>query len=106
MSRAIIRVSSNARKGEVLTVKTLIEHKMESGFRYTSKGERVPRDIITTFVAMWDEEEIWRADLSSAIAANPFVAFTTVATNTGTLRVTWSGDNGFQVSEEMRITVT
>lgn len=106
MSRAILRVNATARSGEVLTVKTLIQHKMETGFRYTSTGERVPRDIITTFVATWDDEEIWRADLSSAIAANPFIAFTTVATKTGVLRVTWSGDNGFSFSEEARITVT
>lgn len=106
MSRAIIRVNQKARKGEVLTVKTLIQHPMESGFRYTTTGSRVPRDIITTFVATWDGEEIWRADLSSAIAANPFVAFTTIATKTGTLRVTWSGDNGFELSEDVRITVS
>ncbi len=105
-ARAIIRVNPKARAGEVLTVKTLIQHKMESGFRYTTTGERVPRDIITAFVATWDGEEIWRAELSSAIAANPFVAFTTVATKTGVLRVTWSGDNGFSLAEETRITVT
>ncbi len=106
MSRAILRVNPTARAGEVLTVKTLIQHKMESGFRYTTTGERVPRDIITNFVATWDGEEIWRADLSSAIAANPFIAFTTVATKSGVLRVMWSGDNGFAFSEETRITVT
>jgi sulfur-oxidizing protein SoxZ len=106
MSRAILRVNPTARAGEVLTVKTLIQHKMESGFRYTTTGERVPRDIITNVVATWDGEEIWRADLSSAIAANPFIAFTTVATKSGVLRVMWSGDNGFAFSEETRITVT
>lgn len=105
MSRTIIRVNPSARAGEIITVKTLIQHKMESGFRFTNTGQQVTRDIITTFVATWDGEEIWRADLSPAIAANPFIAFTTVATKTGTLRVTWSGDNGFSVSDETRITV-
>ncbi|MFM9937971.1 MAG: thiosulfate oxidation carrier complex protein SoxZ [Hyphomicrobiaceae bacterium] len=105
-SRAILRVNPTARSGEILSVRTLIQHKMESGFRYTTTGERVPRDIITSFVATWDGEEIWRADLSSAIAANPFVAFTTVATKTGVLRVVWRGDNGFEHAEETRITVT
>lgn len=106
MSRAILRVNQKARTGEVLTVRTLIQHSMESGFRYTTTGDRIARDIITTFVATWDGDVIWRAELSSAIAANPFVAFTTVATKTGTLRVTWTGDNGFSLSEETRITVT
>lgn len=106
MSRATIRAPATARRGEIIAIRTLIQHKMESGFRYTTTGERVPRDIVTSFIATWDGEEIWRADLSSAIAANPFVAFTTRAEKTGTLRITWRGDNGFEVSEQMRIAVT
>jgi sulfur-oxidizing protein SoxZ len=105
MSRAILRVPPKAKPGEIISVKTLIQHKMESGFRYTSTGERVPRDIVTKLVATWDGEEIYACDLSPAIAANPFVAFTTRATKTGTLRVTWTGDNGFTFSEEARIVV-
>ena len=105
MSRTVLRAPTKARRGEVITVKTLIEHKMESGFRYSTSGARVPRDIITTFVATWDGEEIWRADLSPAIAANPFVAFTTRVEKSGLLKVTWSGDNGFTASDELRITV-
>lgn len=105
MSRAILRVQSTARRGEVITVKTLVQHKMESGFRYTTTGERIPRDIITSLVATWDGEEIWRADLTPAIAANPYVAFATRAESSGTLRVTWRGDKGFELSEEARITV-
>lgn len=106
MTRAIIRVTAKAHVGEVLTVKTLIQHQMGSGFRFTSLGVQVPREIITSFTATWNGEVIWRAELSSAISANPYVAFTTVATETGTLRVTWVGDNGFSVSEETRVTVT
>lgn len=105
MSRAILRVPAKAAPGEIISVRTLIQHKMETGFRYTTTGERVPRDIVTRLVATWDGEEIYACELSPAVAANPFVAFTTRAEKTGTLRITWVGDNGFSYSEEARITV-
>lgn len=105
MSRAILRVPAKAKPGEIIAVRTLIQHKMETGFRYSTTGERTSRDIVTRLVATWDGEEIYVCELSPAIAANPFIAFTTRAEKTGTLRVTWMGDDGFSHSEEARITV-
>ena len=58
---------------------------METGFRRTQLGELIPRDIITPFVCTYNGVEIFRADLHPAIAANPLIAFTTVATESGTL---------------------
>lgn len=105
MSRALINVPATARRGEVITIKTLISHKMETGFRYSTTGTAIPRDIILTFSATYNGEEIFRADLSPAIAANPFVTFHTVATESGTIVFRWTGDNGFSASEEARIAV-
>jgi sulfur-oxidizing protein SoxZ len=105
MSRALVNVPPKARPGEVITIKALIQHKMETGFRYSNLGERIPRDIITTFIATYDGTEIFRCELSPAVAANPFIAFTTVAKASGTIALWWTGDNGFSVTEEARITV-
>lgn len=105
MARVLLNVPARARRGEIITIKTLIQHKMETGFRYTSTGQRVPRDIITRVVATYDGEEIFRADLSPAIAANPFVTFDTIATHSGTIRLQWTGDNGFSAVEEAPIVV-
>jgi sulfur-oxidizing protein SoxZ len=82
-----------------------MSHPMESGFRHTNLGERVPRDIITSFVATYNGEEIFRASLYPAIAANPFITFNTVATESGTIEFTWTGDNGFTATERVNITV-
>lgn len=105
MARALINVPAKARRGEVIAIKTLIQHKMETGFRFTNTGMPIARDIITTFVATYNGEEIFRAELHSAIAANPFLAFNTLATESGTLQFTWTGDNGFSVTEQAKITV-
>jgi sulfur-oxidizing protein SoxZ len=105
MTRALINVPAKARRGAVIEIKTLISHVMETGFRVTNTGEPVPRDIITAFVATYNGEEIFRAELSPAIAANPFLAFHTVATDSGTIELKWTGDNGYSATEQVRITV-
>jgi len=105
MSRALINVPARAKRGQVIEIKTLISHVMETGFRPSSIGVLLPRDIITEFVCTYDGEEIFRADLFPAISANPFITFHTVATQSGTLTFTWTGDNGFSVTEQASITV-
>ena len=78
---------------------------METGFRYSTTGAQLPRDIVTTFVATYNGEEIFRAELFPAMAANPFITFTTLATESGTIELTWHGDNGFAAQERATITV-
>ena len=104
-ARALINVPAKARRGEIVEIKTLIAHPMETGFRVGLNGALIPRDIITTFRCTYNGEEIFRAEFSPAIAANPFVSFFTVATATGTIELKWTGDNGFSASESAPITV-
>ena len=105
MTRALINVPPKAKRGEVIEVKTLISHEMEPGYRADSTGKLKPRDIITDFVCKYNGEEIFRAQLFPAIAANPFFVFTTVATESGKLTFEWTGDNGFSATESADITV-
>jgi sulfur-oxidizing protein SoxZ len=105
MARALINVPPRVKRGQVIEIKTLISHVMETGFRPSSIGVLLPRDIITEFVCTYDGQEIFRADLYPAISANPFITFHTVATQSGTLTFTWTGDNGFSVTEQAAITV-
>jgi sulfur-oxidizing protein SoxZ len=106
MARVVVTVPVTARRGEVIEIKTLAGHQMETGFRRTQLGELVPRDIITRFVCLYNGEEIFRAELYPAVAANPLIAFTTVANESGTLEFLWSGDKGFTASHKVAITVT
>lgn len=105
MSRALINVPKKAKRGQVLEIKTLISHVMESGFRHGTNGRDIPRDIITSFSCRYNGEEIFATQLFPAIAANPFITFHTVATESGTLAFQWIGDNGFDVTEEAKIVV-
>ena len=105
MASALINVPERARRGEIIEIKTLISHPMETGYRRTQLGVAIPRDIIRLFVCTYNGTEVFRADLHPAIAANPFITFTTVATETGTLQFQWTGDNGFSATESAKITV-
>jgi sulfur-oxidizing protein SoxZ len=105
MSRALINVPAKAKRGEVIEIKTLVSHVMESGFRHDTTGKRFPRDIITGFSATYNGEEIFRATLFPAIAANPFITFHTVATESGTIDFEWTGDNGYFATEQAKIIV-
>jgi sulfur-oxidizing protein SoxZ len=102
---ALINVPARAKRGEIIAIKTLISHIMETGFRHGVTGDLIPRDIITSFVCHYNGEEIFRAELFPACAANPFITFNTVATESGTLTFTWSGDNGFSATETASIAV-
>jgi sulfur-oxidizing protein SoxZ len=105
MARVLINVPAKAKKGEVITIKTLISHEMETGYRHNNVGKRIPRNIITSFVCTYNGQEVFRADLYPAIAANPFLSFTTVATASGTFEFEWTGDNGFSQTESANISV-
>ena len=105
MANALISVPARARRGEIIEIKTLVSHPMETGYRRTQLGARIPRDIVRLFVCSYNGVEIFRAELHPAIAANPFIVFPTVATESGTLAFQWTGDNGFSVTESAAIAV-
>ena len=105
MARAVVNVPAKVKRGEVIEIKTLVQHVMETGFRRTQLGEVIPRDIIRLFVCTYNGAEIFRAELHPAVAANPLLAFDAVATDSGTITFTWTGDKGFSVSESAKITV-
>jgi sulfur-oxidizing protein SoxZ len=106
MARTLLNVPKTARRGEVIEVRTLIAHRMDSGFIVDSQGRKVPRDILQRFTCRYNGEQVFAADLFSAVAANPYIVFYTVATESGALEFEWKGDNGFSQVERVAITVT
>jgi sulfur-oxidizing protein SoxZ len=104
-ARVVVNVPKQAKRGEVIEIRTLAAHAMETGFRRTQLGELIPRDIIRQLVCTYNGLEVFRAELHPAIAANPLIAFTTVATESGTLEFRWSGDNGYSATQTASIKV-
>jgi sulfur-oxidizing protein SoxZ len=102
---ALINVPAKAKRGDIIEIRTLTSHIMETGFRHTADGVLVPRDIITGFACRYNGTEIFRADLFPAIAANPYLSFFTIARESGKLEFEWTGDNGYSSTASASITV-
>jgi sulfur-oxidizing protein SoxZ len=105
MARALIHVPPSAKRGDVIEIKTLISHVMETGYRIGATGQPIARDIIEDFVCTYNGEEVFRAKLYPAIAANPFISFFTVATESGTLTFSWTDQHGGTQVQTAAITV-
>ena len=105
MAAALINVPKKAKNGDVVEIKALMSHVMETGYRRTTSGALIPRDIITNFTCRFEGEEVFRADLFPGTAANPFISFFTVATKSGKFDFEWIGDNGFSETGSASITV-
>lgn len=106
MARTLINAPANAKRGEVIEIRATIGHPMETGFRPGDDGKVVPRNIIQTFSCRYNGELVFSAELFSAVSANPYIAFHTVATDSGTLVLNWEGDNGFTQTESISLAVT
>ena len=105
-SRTVITMPAKAKKGEIIEIRAIVQHDMETGFRYTETGKAVPRDIIRTFTCTYNSVEVFKADLYPGIGANPLIIFTTLATESGTLQFEWQGDDGYRAVNQSQITVT
>lgn len=106
MARTLINAPSNAKRGEVIEIRATIAHPMETGFRPGDEGKILPRNIIQSFSCRYNGELVFSAELFSAVAANPYIAFYTVAVESGALVLRWEGDNGFSQTENISLTVS
>lgn len=102
-----VRVPASAKKGEIVEIKTLINHPMETGNRKDPKtGRPIPRLLITTFVATFNGKDVFSADMHTAVSANPYFSFFFKASESGTFEFTWTDDNGKTVKQSAKISVS
>ena len=105
-SKPRVKLPKKAAKGEVIEIKTLISHPMETGQRKDRKtGEVIPRKIINKFVCVYNGEEVFSVDLHPAISANPYMSFNVKVQESGAFEFTWVDDDGSTYSQKSEITV-
>lgn len=105
MTRPRVRLPERAKVGDVIEIKTLISHVMETGQRKESDGKPVPRFIINSFTATFAGAEVFRAELHPGIAANPYLAFYMRVPGPGEFQFAWIDDSGVKVSETAKLNV-
>lgn len=105
---AVIRISApeTAKRGEIIELKAMIQHPMETGYRRNEQGNIIPRNIITRFRCTYNGVVVCESEFFPGTAANPFVSFFARATQTGTLDFTWTDQEGKSWSERRTLTVS
>jgi sulfur-oxidizing protein SoxZ len=100
-----VRVPPEARPGEIIEIKALISHEMETGQRKDAAGNVIPRKIIMEFIAAFNGKTVFRADWYPSVAANPYQAFFFRATESGTFEFTWRDDDGarYTTTAELKV---
>ena len=105
MMLARVQVPASAQRGEIIEVRIAIQHPMETGFRYDNAGRAIPKNVVNTLLVRYNGVEIFRAELGSGIAANPYLQFCARAEASGEIEFSWVDDAGERGSERASITV-
>lgn len=105
MSDARIQIVAPVRRDEDFEVKIIIRHEMETGFRVTDEGKAVPRNVIRQVSCRYNGAEVFRAEPSSGISANPLFTFFVTARESGELVFEWTDDSGQRKSERAAVNV-
>jgi sulfur-oxidizing protein SoxZ len=100
-----VKVPKTASKDEIITIKTLISHKMESGQRKDKEGNIIPRSIINKFTCTFNDQVVFATDVEPAVSANPYFQFNVKVPESGTFKFTWLDDDGSVYEAEKSITV-
>lgn len=106
MASIRLAVPETAKPDEVIEIKALIRHPMESGHRRGARGEVIERNIITRFECQYLGERVFAADFHPGIAANPLLTFYLRAVSSGDIEFTWTDQHGESWSETASLSVS
>jgi sulfur-oxidizing protein SoxZ len=100
-----VKAPKSATTGEIITIKTLISHKMESGQRKDKQGNLIPRQIINHFTARYNGEVVFEVDIEPAISANPYLQFNMRVEEPGEFEFIWNDDDGSVYATKQKLKV-
>ena len=98
-----IKLPKEAKKGEIIQIKTLVSHLMESGQRKDAQGKPIARKIINKFTCEFNGRPVFSCALEPAISANPYIQFDAMIDEEGTFKFAWTDDDGSVVTAEEKI---
>ena len=104
-NRLHVKVPRTAAKGEIIRLMTKLNHPMESGWRHRSDGQVVPKALAGEFVCLFDGREVFRADLESGTASDPYLSFFVRVEASGVFRFVWTGERDNRFEKEAAIEV-
>ena len=94
MTRVRVQWPDKISVGEVVKVRMLIQHPMDTGYLQDFSGKLVPRNVIQSLICTLGGQEVFRVVPSSGVSANPYFEFFVRATNTAEFKIEWTDDKG------------
>ena len=104
-SHARINVPARVARNEPFEVRMQIRHPMETGYRTDDTGKAIPRNVVRSVMCRYNGDLVFAAQLSSGIAANPYLRFFVTARASGDLVFEWIDDAGARGSERAAVVV-
>lgn len=101
MSTPRVRLPRSARKGEVVEIRTLIDHPMVTGL-----SSPAPRDMLAHFVARMNGETVFRCDFNNGTSANPYIVFFVRLEETGSFEFVWTHEDGTEFTSSGTVAVS
>lgn len=99
-----MRIRANA-NGDVVEVKVLMRHDMETGQRKDSSGKAIPAHFIQNLVAKWKDKVVLDAQFGPSVSKDPFLSFKFKGGAKGDkVSVTWTDNKGDTRTDESAIT--
>ncbi len=106
MTTIRLSVPETADRGEIIELRAMIQHEMESGFRFGPRGEMIPQDIITKFECFYNGTLVFSSDFHPGVAANPILKFYARASESGSFEFVWTDQNEQSWSDSAQIEVS
>jgi sulfur-oxidizing protein SoxZ len=103
IGEARIRVPDRIRRGDLITVNSIISHPMDTGFFRDAEGDPIPAYFITQVVVTYAGSEVARFEWTSGISRDPVVSFTLKADQEGPLTMIWTDNKGAAFKQSVNI---
>ncbi|MFN3971271.1 MAG: thiosulfate oxidation carrier complex protein SoxZ [Gemmobacter sp.] len=100
-----VKVQKTAKAGEIINIKALISHLMESGQRKGSDGNLIPRSIINRFTCDLNGVNIIDVAIDPAVSTNPYFEFEARIDATSDVNFTWYDDDGSIYTNTQKVEV-
>jgi sulfur-oxidizing protein SoxZ len=90
-------------QGDVVDVRVLMAHPMETGQR-KADGKAIPLHFIQTINAQLNGKTVFAADISQAVSRNPVFAFKVKGAKAGDkIVITWTDNKGEKRTDETMV---
>ena len=104
IGEARIRLPDQIKRGDLITVNSIISHPMDTGFFRTAEGQPIPAWFIKDVVVTYGGDEIARFEWTSGISRDPVVTFMLKADKEAPLTMVWTDNKGSSFTKSVDIT--